>query len=72
MLLIHRLRIYSAMRMALVLFLNDKYKQLFLMKINSACKMSGWTKSYIGLVVSLILLKLFTMLSTIYVDNKNV
>lgn len=32
--------------------------------------MSGWTKSYIVLVVSLILLKLFTLLSTIYVDNK--
>ena len=33
--------------------------------------MSGWTKSYITLVVSSILLKLLTLLSTVYVDKKN-
>ena len=32
--------------------------------------MSGWTKSYIELAVSWILLELFTLLSTVYVDNK--
>jgi len=32
--------------------------------------MSGWTKPYIALVVSLVILELSTLLSTAYVDNK--
>lgn len=32
--------------------------------------MSGWTKLYIALVVSLVILELSTLLSTAYVDNK--
>ncbi len=33
--------------------------------------MSDGTKLYIVLIVSLFLLNLFTLLSTVYVDNKN-
>lgn len=70
MLFIHKLRKYPVMEVVLVLFLNDKYKRLFLNKINSAYKMSDGTKSYIVFIVSLFLLNLFTLLSTVYVDNK--
>lgn len=71
MFFIHKLWIYPVMEVVLVLFLNDKYKLLFLKQINSAYKMSDGTKSYIVLIVSLFLLNLFTLLSTVYVDNKN-
>ncbi|CAH1209364.1 conserved hypothetical protein [Candidatus Nitrotoga sp. BS] len=49
--------------------MNVKYNLLFLIKINYAYNISDWKKSYIKLAVILILLKLLTLLSTVYVDN---
>lgn len=69
MLLIHKARIYAWQKNGFSVVLNDKYKLLFLMKINNAYNISDWTKPYIKLAVILILLKLLTLLSTVNVDN---
>ena len=48
----------------------DKIKQLFLLLIIYAYEMSGGEKPYIKLIVRLVIVKLLTLLSTVFVDNK--